>query len=132
MSYFIPNSVSHVRRPETQHVKTFLSLALMAGLIGWVLGIASGPVSAGPFMEQNTDRRGGDYKTVTLSQDNPAACAAVCSDEGQCLAWTYVRAGIEGSTPACRLKLTVPEGKTSPCCVSGVRVGSGLAPQARR
>ncbi|MEM8786088.1 MAG: PAN domain-containing protein, partial [Pseudomonadota bacterium] len=43
-----------------------------------------------------------------------------CSSDRQCLAWTYVRPGVEGPQGQCRLKDTVSHAAANPSCVSGV------------
>ena len=127
MTYLDPNMIGEEETSRSQMVKNFISLALFAGLAGWLIGVASGPAFAQPFMEQNTDRRGGDYRTLTMKGGGPDYCAQECAKDGQCQAWTYIRPGNEGSTAVCRLKQTVPFAENSPCCISGVRVGASLA-----
>jgi hypothetical protein len=72
--------------------------------------------------EPDTDRMGGDYTSVTLpAQSVPRDCQALCAADGnRCKAWTYVKAGVQAANPRCWLKNSVPAGKPSNCCSSGV------------
>ncbi|MEQ9144343.1 MAG: PAN domain-containing protein [Parvibaculaceae bacterium] len=101
------------------------AFAVVAYLL--IAAIASPGFAASPavFMERNTDRPGGDYRVITAGRDGPRHCAAECAGDDQCRAWTYVQVGNEGPNATCHLKLTVPHPQATPCCVSGVTVGSG-------
>lgn len=82
------------------------------------------PLEAKVFMEENTDRPGADYRVFELKSAAPAHCMRACEEDGKCQAWTYVKPG-HGNAPAmCKLKVTVPFRAESPCCVSGVTVGT--------
>lgn len=96
------------------------SLARIA-LVGAVLGFASLAQAA---QENNIDRPGGDYTSVTLPAGSEAdACEALCDADGnQCKAWTFVRAGAQAPNPRCWLKASVPAAQSNGCCVSGVKV----------
>ncbi|MBI1397506.1 MAG: hypothetical protein GC151_16155 [Betaproteobacteria bacterium] len=55
-------------------------------------------------------------------------CRSACGADGSCLAYTYVKPGIQGSKAVCYLKSRVPEhGASSQCCSSGVRNASHIA-----
>ena len=84
----------------------------------------TGSVDAKGFMEQNTARHGGDYKVVSLDKRGPESCLRMCEADTQCQAWSFVKPGVEGPDAKCRLKVTVPFRSESPCCVSGVSIGS--------
>jgi len=84
----------------------------------------TGSVDAKGFMEHNTVRHGGDYKVVSLGKSGPNSCLQMCEADTQCQAWSFVKPGIEGPDANCRLKVTVPFRSESPCCVSGVSIGS--------
>lgn len=43
-----------------------------------------------------------------LNVNNVSDCAAACSGNGNCLAWTFVRAGLKGPTARCYLKNPTP------------------------
>jgi hypothetical protein len=70
-------------------------------------------------VEHNTDRPGGDYKTI--ENINLAACEAACETETQCKSWTYVKPNtIQGPRSQCYLKSLVPEKVYNQACESGV------------
>ncbi|PCJ69206.1 MAG: hypothetical protein COA62_11275 [Rhodobiaceae bacterium] len=93
----------------------------------FLITVATGPgfaANTGAFMEHSTDRPGGDYRVLTNGVESPRYCASACAADTQCRAWTYVNKGTEGALASCHLKLTVPHAEATPCCVSGVTVGS--------
>jgi PAN domain-containing protein len=92
-----------------------------------LIAVATGPSLAGSqagFVERGIDRPGGDYSVLTSGVESPRYCASACAADNQCRAWTYVNAGAEGPSATCHLKLTVPHAQSTPCCTSGVAVGS--------
>lgn len=98
------------------------------------IALATGPgFAAGPalFTERGVDRPGGDYRVLTSGVESPRYCASACAADTQCKAWTYVNAGTEGPAATCHLKLTVPHAQSTPCCTSGVAVGSGSPGRVR-
>jgi hypothetical protein len=73
-------------------------------------------------MEWNVDRPGSDYSNFNLPHKNPGLCAKACAQDANCRAWTYVKPNtIQGPSPRCWLKHSVPMAKTNNCCVSGVK-----------
>jgi hypothetical protein len=75
----------------------------------------------GELIEYDIDRAGGDYRTIELSPDPTGkSCAAICTGEPQCRAWTYMRPGYFGPTAVCFLKDRVTSPQHRPCCISGV------------
>lgn len=75
-----------------------------------------------PAMEANTDRPGSDFANVTLpSGAGPNACRSLCNADGTCVAWTFVKAGVQATNPRCWLKSAVPAPVPSTCCTSGVK-----------
>ncbi|MES2537610.1 MAG: PAN domain-containing protein [Pseudomonadota bacterium] len=73
-----------------------------------------------PF-EYGTDRPGSDYSNFELQTPNPAMCAARCSNDAQCQAWSYVQPGVQGTLARCWLKNAVPPATAAAFAVSGVR-----------
>ena len=73
-----------------------------------------------PFhLEYNTDRPGSDYgQRTTVS---PEACRAICSADGTCQAFTFVKPPAGTSAGQCYLKRTVPAAVVNPCCISAKR-----------
>ena len=72
-------------------------------------------------IEFGIDRIGGDYRSLELAPDPTGkSCAAACTAEAQCRAWTYARPGYGSSTASCYLKEHVTSPQHRPCCISGV------------
>lgn len=89
-----------------------------------VSGVKGGGViepRRGGATEFGIDRFGGDYRSFDVApQPNGEACAAACSAEPRCRAWTYQRPGYAGPSARCWLKSRVTRPRRTPCCVSGV------------
>ena len=91
------------------------------------LGVAGGPSSASQqqrppvSMEYDIDRPGADYTNFEVRDGNPDACRIRCAGDGQCRAFTFVKAGIQGRYARCYLKTTIPPRRADRCCVSGVK-----------
>jgi hypothetical protein len=72
-------------------------------------------------IELGIDRVGGDYRDLELPADpSGKSCAAACTGEAQCRAWTYARPGYFGPAATCFLKDRVTSPQHRPCCISGV------------
>jgi hypothetical protein len=70
-------------------------------------------------LEYNTDRPESDYgQRATVS---PEACRVICSADGSCQAFTFVKPPSGVSTGQCYLKRTVPGAVANPCCISAKR-----------
>ena len=76
-------------------------------------------------LESGFDRPGGDYEVIDLGSSTPTQCFSACAQDDQCLAWTYVKPGIESDQARCHLKNTVSAGTPDPCCTSGVMARAG-------
>ena len=72
-------------------------------------------------MEISTDRPGKDIRPG-FDSPFPDSCETACRDEPACQAYTWVKAGIQGTTAKCWLKNTRPAKASRTCCVSGVRL----------
>jgi hypothetical protein len=62
---------------------------------------------------------GGTYRYFGGSDATPDGCQAACRADGQCLAWDYVRPGVNSSDARCYLKNKVAMEVRSPCCIAG-------------
>ncbi len=71
--------------------------------------------------EVDTNRYGSDFRDLVLPRAEPALCRDACMAEPRCLAWSYVKPGIQGAQARCWLKNPVPKPTRESCCVSGVR-----------
>jgi hypothetical protein len=84
---------------------------------GWRKGISV----TGLFnINQDTDRGGQDYKKF-WGKGGYDECEKACGSESKCLAFTWVKPGVQGTNPVCYLKSGVPKATQNPNCVSGVR-----------
>jgi len=71
-------------------------------------------------LEANIDRPGSDYNNFDLTSADPSLCKAACEKDGpKCLAWTFVKPGVQGPSARCWLKNSVPPAFTNNCCTSG-------------
>ena len=72
-------------------------------------------------LEENTDRLGNDYSSMTLLSADPCECAQLCQDDESCVAFTYVAPGYQGNEgPQCFLKNAAGEPTENEFCTSGV------------
>jgi hypothetical protein len=71
--------------------------------------------------EPNVDRPGSDYFSAWLDAANPSLCETMCLHDARCLAYTYVKPGVQGPKARCYLKTHVPGSQRNACCVSGVK-----------
>jgi len=61
-----------------------------------------------------------------LDVQNPDQCASACASNSNCLAWTFVRAGLKGPSARCFLKNPVPTPSMTGICASNYDCISGL------
>lgn len=84
--------------------------------------IPIGPASANETTtESGIDRPGGDYKNFDLEPSIAGfgPCKAACESDAKCVAWTFVKSGVQGPKARCWLKNSSPNQVRSSCCVSG-------------
>ena len=81
----------------------------------------SAATAMGP-REEDTDRWGSDYKSFAVEVGHTEVCENTCKGDEQCLAWTYVKPGVQGPQPLCYLKSNAPITRRADCCVSGVKI----------
>jgi hypothetical protein len=91
------------------------------------------PIAAvGLSIELETNRSGADFRDFDLEVSDASHCQAACQAEPRCLAYTWVKPGLQGEKSRCWLKSAVPEARPSGCCVSGQRLTvAGAAPPRR-
>ena len=66
-------------------------------------------------------RGGGDYRSFNVEPHaDGQQCAAACTEESRCRAWSYIRPGYHGPTARCVLKTRITPPRRKPCCISGV------------
>lgn len=81
--------------------------------------ILGGTLAVADTWETNWDRPGFDYRDFDLVADRPVVCQWQCQKDPRCVAWTYVKRGIQGKNPRCWLKDKLPRAVRSNCCTSG-------------
>ncbi|MEH2511790.1 hypothetical protein V1291_003144 [Nitrobacteraceae bacterium AZCC 1564] len=69
-------------------------------------------------IEGETDRLGGDYRSIDVGQEE--ACKAACEADKKCRAWTYARPGYVGKSARCFLKDHIKPPRRKPGFISGV------------
>ncbi len=72
-------------------------------------------------LEPNSDRPGHDYRDFDLAQPRPELCRDACLKDRGCLAYTYVKPGVQGANARCWLKNAAAPAQRAPCCVSGAK-----------
>jgi hypothetical protein len=99
-------------------IKSFFMCLAVAGL-----GVLAGPAvtQSTVSVEYNVDRPGYDYRQFDLSAADPNICRNACANDGQCRAFTYVAAGLQGPYARWWLKSVAPAATSNRCCVSGVK-----------
>lgn len=60
-----------------------------------------------------------------FSAGGPIRCEEACKADRRCLAWTWVRPGIQGPSGMCWLKNGAPTAVSDRCCISGVKAPTG-------
>jgi hypothetical protein len=88
-------------------------------------------------LRENVNLPGMDYRNFSLPSPDPRLCEQACSEDPKCMAFTYVKPGIQGREARCWLKSGVPQPIRDPNCVSGVKTtetrtppSAGTRPQA--
>jgi hypothetical protein len=95
-----------------QHLSDFQNAEALAGNV-------SKKLNEGFHLEHNTDRPGSDFGQRATS--SAEACRTICSADGNCQAFTFVKPPAGASTGQCFLKRTVPTPVGNSCCISAKR-----------
>ncbi len=88
--------------------------------------------SATVSFEQDTNRAGGDFTSFEAIGERLEICRDACAAESSCVAYTYVRSGLQGPRAMCWLKSSVPEPRMEGCCISGSQALTTRAISAAR
>ena len=94
-----------------------------------VVLVAATLLTTSGFVAYSYDLFGNDVGGIDVQ--NPDQCSAACNSNPNCLAWTFVRAGIKGPSARCFFKNPVPapsfnnDCKTHADCVSGPKPSGG-------
>ena len=105
-----------------------VAAVLLPGCV--VTATTPGPGYPATNLEWNVDRPGADYRSFDLPTSSPGLCQSACMDEPQCMAFTYVNAGVQGPNARCWLKSAVPAPVPQTCCVSGMKYPGAPQPEA--
>jgi len=71
-------------------------------------------------VDENVNRGGSNYRDFDMRNSDYLYCQSSCLADKACLAWTFVREGVQGASPRCWLKNQVPESNPDNCCVLGI------------
>lgn len=93
-----------------------------------VTGAATATRAPGTRLNSETfmagvDMPGNDYSNKPIS-GNAVDCQNICNADGSCLAWTWVKPGVQGPQAMCWLKNAVPPSRQNPNTISGIKAGS--------
>ncbi|WP_395836055.1 PAN domain-containing protein [Archangium violaceum] len=72
-------------------------------------------------VEPGMNRYGSDYKGLDLPAADPELCRTECANDSHCLAYTYVKPGVQGTYAKCWLKNPAPAATPDPNTVSGIK-----------
>jgi len=126
-----------VKELKVPHVT--LGVRIIAGIAGLIFvglgfGFWSPSLQPGPTpvastatakmseREHDKDRYGGDYRYFDVNTDHIEDCEGACKADAQCLAWTYVKPGIQRPHAICCMKSVIPAISDNACCVSGTKI----------
>ena len=104
-------------------MRFLVSLAICSAFAG-MLSIAPA------FGQAGFDRLGGDYSNFIVRSGDPAVCSARCERDPRCRAWSFSYPATAGRNAICWLKNQVTARAANPCCFSGVRGTSAVAPRS--
>lgn len=108
-----PRGICYLKRSVPSRVENPCCVSGVRG--GGVIEPRAGPI------EYGIERTGGDYRSFNVEPHaDGQQCAAACTEESRCRAWTYVRPGYHGPAARCVLKARITPPRRKPCCISGV------------
>ena len=85
--------------------------------------VSPAPVGTPGKIEQGINRFGNDFSHVALP--TPEQCQTACQANSKCMAFSWVKPGIQGQAAQCWLKDPIPQATNDSCCVSGVVRAAG-------
>jgi len=92
----------------------------IAGFERRTAAVTPSPAATTTAPMTNTDLRGSSYRNFELATDNATLCQNACKVDAECLAWTYVHPGLQGTSAHCWLKNIIPPATANSCCTSGI------------
>jgi hypothetical protein len=84
--------------------------------------VARAPAQTDQAFMAGTDLPGSDYRSAALNDNNPTTCKTMCATDAKCLAWTFVKPGVQNPKAMCWLKSAVPPSHANPDATSGIKV----------
>lgn len=101
---------------------------IVPSLLVLVLGLGAPPARASLTVvpqgtQMDTNFPGNDFRS--FPSDDVNGCAEVCERTRGCMAWTWVRPGVQGPRGMCWLKNGAPQVVKDRCCMSGLRIPTG-------
>ncbi len=69
-----------------------------------------------------TDLPGSDYSNFEINSQTPVECQEICRRDSKCMAWSYVKPGVQKPKAVCWLKNAVPATRPDPNVTSGIKV----------
>jgi len=109
----------------SSRTKYLFATAILFSLFALSWPLIAVDSQSGMTAEDNTNRRGADYKNFDLSQPNWTLCRDSCANDANCMAYTYVKPGAQSANAHCWLKSSAPAATAENCCISGVKSGGG-------
>ncbi len=100
-------------------MRYFLEVSLIF-LVFLVFLLPNRTIAGMAKFENNYDRPGGKYLIHYKNIGSPTQCMNLCKGKPGCMAFPWVRPGIQGPGGFCWLKSTVTQKVFAKCCVSGL------------
>lgn len=85
--------------------------------------ITGRPKIADETMMVGVDMPGNDYHNQPIN-GTAVDCQTLCTRDGNCLSWTWVKPGVQNAQAMCWLKNAVPPSRPNPNTTSGIKAGS--------
>ena len=107
---------------KNDHFKYATSKLLAVTLLVLIYQVPGNAAKTYFRIEPGVDRPGYDIKKIELDVADQRYCKSHCASLRECLAYTYVKPGVQGDKAMCYLKRVYPAAKCSTCCTSGIRL----------
>ena len=85
--------------------------------------ITGRPKVADETMMVGVDMPGNDYRNQPIN-GTAVDCQTLCTRDGNCLSWTWVKPGVQNAQAMCWLKNAVPPSRPNSNATSGIKAGS--------
>lgn len=78
------------------------------------------PAASADDVLQGWSRFGSTYARIDMDSGSARACSALCDQDGQCQAWVFAAAGLEGPDARCELQSSVATPRRHPGRTTGL------------